>query len=416
MVALALTWWSERARARPTAASIGSFAAAALLPPLLALALLSLAMPAREAFAGVLGPWTSVLKSELTGQHFYRATLGVLDLQANLSELAWWSAGYTAFAMALVGLQRVFGGAAPGSSRPARWLAPACGIATFVLLDRLGLTWAEALRPLPVVTLLLLAVYCAGFARQTTPAARGEIAALRIALLVFALALLAKMILRVRLDQYGFALAMPATLLLCVALVSWLPATGGGSSGRGPIIRAGALGAISAAVLSLLLVTAVRIDERNVTVGEGADRFLAGFRAPAVNAALEKIETHLDPSDSLVVLPEGVMLNYLARRINPTGHINFMPPELIIFGEDRILAALRATPPDYVALTHKETQEYGLGFFGRGYGRKLFAWVRREYRPIALFGDPPLRSGTKFGIRLLKRRDPSEADGSYRGG
>jgi hypothetical protein len=233
---------------------------------------------------------------------------------------------------------------------------------------------------------------------------------LRIALLVFALVLLGKVILRVRLDQYGFALAMPATLLLCVSLVSWLPAIAGGSSGHSPIIRAGALGAIAAAVLSLLWVIGLRIDERTLAVGEGADRFLAGFRAPAVNAALEEIETRLDADDSLVVLPEGVMLNYLARRVNPTGHINFMPPELIIFGEDRILEALRASPPDYVALTHKDTREYGLDFFGRGYGRKLLAWVNHNYRPVALFGEPPLRDGTEFGIRLMQRRGPPEAD------
>ena len=409
-VGLALTWWSERRSARAAAAEAASFAAAALLPPLLALALLSLAMPGREAFTGVLGSWSWVLESELTGQYFYRATLGVLDLEASSRALGWWSAGYTAFALGLVGLQRLFGSASAGSSRPGWQPALACGIGSFILLGLLGLEWAEALRPLPIAMLLLLAVYGVGFARQTGPAARGEIAVLRITLLVFALVLLGKIVLRVRLDQYGFALAMPATLLLCAALVSWLPAMAGGASGRSPIIRAGAVGAIAVATLSLLWVVGLRIDERTLAVGEGADRFLAGFRAPAINAALEEIETRLDPDDSLVVLPEGVMLNYLARRANPTGHINFMPPELIIFGEDRILEALLASPPDYVALTHKDTREYGLDFFGRGYGRKLFAWVGHHYRPVALFGGHPLRDGTRFGIRLMERRAPPDVD------
>jgi len=152
----------------------------------------------------------------------------------------------------------------------------------------------------------------------------------------------------------------------------------------------------------------MRVDERTHPVGAGPDRFLAGFRAPAVNAALADIGERLGPEDSLVVLPEGVMLNYLARRPNSTGHINFMPPELIIFGESRILDALRASPPDYIALTHKDTREYGLDFFGRGYGRALLDWAKRNYRPVALFGQPPLREGTRFGIRLMKRRGPGE--------
>lgn len=403
---LALTWWLEQRPARATFAAAGSFAAAALLPPLSALALLRLAMPGREAVAGVLGSWKWVLKGELTGQHFYRATLGVLDLEANLSALGWWSAGYAVCILALLGLQRASGGMAPEGSRLARWLPPACGLASFAALGLLNLNWAEALRPLPIAMLLLLAVYCAGLARRN---ALGNSEVLRIALLVFALALLAKVILRVRLDQYGFALAMPAALILCVALVSWLPAIAGRYAASGAIMRAGALGAISAALLSLLWVTALRIDERTAAVGEGGDRFLAGFRAPAFNAALDEIERRFREDDSLVVLPEGVMLNYLARRLNPTGHINFMPPELIIFGEDRILEALRADPPDYVALTHKDTREYGFDLFGRGYGRKIFAWVTRNYRSVALFGSPPLQRGTEFGIRLMQRRSQPQS-------
>ena len=61
-------------------------------------------------------------------------------------------------------------------------------------------------------------------------------------------------------------------------------------------------------------------------------------------------------------------------------------------------------PPDLVALSHKDTREYGVAFFGQGYGQQLYGWVEANYRPIALFGDPPLQPGSRFGIRLLERR------------
>ena len=38
------------------------------------------------------------------------------------------------------------------------------------------------------------------------------------------------------------------------------------------------------------------------------------------------------------------MVNYLARRVNPTPYINFMPPELIMFGEENMVAAFRSSP------------------------------------------------------------------------
>ena len=78
-----------------------------------------------------------------------------------------------------------------------------------------------------------------------------------------------------------------------------------------------------------------------------------------------------------------------------------MPPELAFYGEPRMLAALDAAPPDYVALVHKDTGEYGARFFGRDYGRDLYRWVRRNYREVATFGATPFH-GARFGIALLR--------------
>jgi hypothetical protein len=148
----------------------------------------------------------------------------------------------------------------------------------------------------------------------------------------------------------------------------------------------------------------VRFSRRNHRVGEGADAFFAGDRAPIVNDVLADLEERLGPDDTLLVLSVGVMINYLARRVNPTSYIDFMPPEFIIFGEAEILEAFRANPPDYVALVHRETGEYGYRFFGRGYGRRLFSCVMNHDRPVRLFGEQPLQEGTEFGIEILQRR------------
>ncbi len=96
------------------------------------------------------------------------------------------------------------------------------------------------------------------------------------------------------------------------------------------------------------------------------------------------------------------MLNYLARRVPGVPYVDFTAPAMIMFGEDRMLAALAADPPDYVALVHHDPREYG--FFGLNYGRAIFLWVRDHYRPISLIGAPPLLDD-RFGIALLQRLD-----------
>ena len=60
---------------------------------------------------------------------------------------------------------------------------------------------------------------------------------------------------------------------------------------------------------------------------------------PAVAQLLHFIQSALPPDATLAVLPEGVMINYLTRRPNPTPFSNFKPPELIIYGETSMVRA-----------------------------------------------------------------------------
>jgi hypothetical protein len=149
-------------------------------------------------------------------------------------------------------------------------------------------------------------------------------------------------------------------------------------------------------------------ERKTEDVGTGVDRFHADVRGRIVGDALRWIEERARGAaqpPTLAVLPEGVMLNYLARLENPTPYVNIMPPELAMFGERAILDAFRATPPDLVLIAHKDTSEYGAPFFARDYGRELGAWITANYEVARVFGDPPLRPGSVFGIAALVRKN-----------
>ena len=63
-----------------------------------------------------------------------------------------------------------------------------------------------------------------------------------------------------------------------------------------------------------------------------------------VNAALSAIASRIQSNQTLTVLPEGVMLNYLSRRTSSVPLMNFMPLEFTLYGEDHISEAFRAHP------------------------------------------------------------------------
>ena len=379
---------------------VGLLVGMALVPPLVAFALLWTAMPAGRALTGVLGQWPYLLRPEVRGLRFYRAGSGMGSPGQGVLRMLGWTAAYVAVlappgVLGLVLRRRL-------RVRPAIAALVSVGAAALLAYHWQAIRWQDAARPLPVAMLVAaaaLAVYL--WKRRRSPEAARQVV-LRLSVVVFAMALLLKMLLNARLYHYGFALAMPATLVLVVALVDWVPSAIRRAGGYAPVFLAAVVGIWGVWVAVHLRFSASFLARKTVTVGSGADAFLADGRGVYVNSALGALAERVEPSGTVAVLPDGVMLNYLLRRANPTPHPDAMPAIVAMHREERMLAAYRASPPDVVVLVHKDTSEGGYRFFGRDYARELFAWIQSEYRPVLTVGAPPLRDH-RFGIQVLER-------------
>lgn len=410
---LILRFWAQGTSPSAALRALAVLAGSAMIAPVGALLLLSLAMPFETALHGILDPFASAFDPEVTSLRFYRWGMGTLYLGESLEKLGRWTALYAALfvpaAILALALRR------PGWHNWAIAALLAGLVLGFVAIDPLP-HWTHAVRPLPLLLLLLAA---SGFAVFLRELARGEdpsASVLRIAFIVFALVLLAKIVLNVRLMHYGFALAMPGVMILVVALTGWIPRAIETQRGFAPAFLAVSLATLFVVEFALLRVMDLRLGRHLYTVASGADAFHAGARAPFVTRALADLASRTGPEDTLVVLPEGIMINYLSRRVNPTPYTNFMPPELILYGEDRILDAFRRTPPDYVLIVHKFTGEYGFPYFGRDYGKALYYWVMHHYEQVELYGQPPLQDISSFGIQILRRIEAQQDAAARRSG
>lgn len=380
------------------------FMAGQAIPPALAFALLLPHMGPNQAFRGVLGSWLYLSDSRLTGLPFYREGMGLANWQGSCTKMLVWATLYLA----------VFGLAALSASRSRFQRREAAVLAVVVFLLTLGslawclprLPWFDGLRPLPLVMAVAVLALLYRLYRQHRQNASADARALtviQVTLCLFALALMLKEILNVRIYHYGFALSLPATLVAVCVLTDWIP-TWVRKSGGSPAVFLALVGAIWLATVSVhLRAVNARISAKTVPVGVGKDAFLADGRGTFMAAALKEIETRLSPSQTLAVLPEGVMLNYLARRANPTPYVSFMPFEVILLGEEQMLAAFSHAPPDAVILAHRNTSEYGVAFFGRDYARGLFSWIIASYKPVWRVGAVPFVD-EHFGVALLERK------------
>jgi hypothetical protein len=149
---------------------------------------------------------------------------------------------------------------------------------------------------------------------------------------------------------------------------------------------------------------------KTVAVGSGSDRVMAftgkiNPTGPAIQAALAWMNTNMPPKSTFAVLPEGAMVNYLGRHVNPARYLVWNPAEIASFGQENMVAAFRDHPPDYVMLTHRDASEYGAKYFGQEqkFGGDLMQWLRGHYESVYLIGSEPLR-GPEFGIKILRRR------------
>jgi hypothetical protein len=119
-----------------------------------------------------------------------------------------------------------------------------------------------------------------------------------------------------------------------------------------------------------------------------------------VRDAVERVTRHVEPASSLLVLPEGAIINYLARRAGAIPYLLFTPPAVDMFGEQRIVAALEARPPDFVALVPRPVKSFGRRGLGIDYGLEIARWIEPRYVEVT----PSPRPGT--GMRLFRRRPP----------
>ncbi len=397
----------DRNDRRGTALAMLLFAGCAVVPPACFFVYFLSQMPAADALRGTAGAWVFAVGSGIERSPFYRHGMGLDRPVGNLVRMLASFAGFTIFIAAAAIVTRTATGSRSRSIL--RRVQQVTLLVAAIGLAQTGLAFVA----LPLIVMSVLVTSGALFMRaRRAPADRGL--ALRFLMIAiwsaFALVLLAKMGLNPRLVQYGFYLALPAVVSMVIAIAWLIPELieRWSAHGAGPTVRTMAVCAFAGAMVPYLLIAWLRYGQKTLPVGSGRDRLLAtqspqAWQGAAVGEALGDLATA--PGASLAVLPEGVMLNYLARRPSPLRVVNLMPPEMMAFGEAEVVRSLEAAPPETVVLVHRDVSEYGVPMFGsdQRYGGRILEWVMARYRPIRIVGDNPL-DARGVGLMILQRR------------
>jgi len=177
--------------------------------------------------------------------------------------------------------------------------------------------------------------------------------------------------------------------------------------GGGDVARAVGAALVAAALLGLWRHSEALYARKDFVLGAGGDAIVVDrARGAPLAEAMGSLATLAQPGSTLLVLPEGLSLNYWLRLRNPSRYWLFIPAEFAAVGGDEVmLADVRAHPPDFVALVDRPHEEFGVGPFGNDprNGRRLLDFVRSRYEVVRTIGAEPFRS-RGFGVTILRRR------------
>jgi len=363
------------------AKSLGVFLVAGLILLLTFFALFLRVEDWQDSARSVAAAWAPLWQSSITRDPFYQWCLG---LDAPFRHLGKMVGQFICIALATGFYALAF---RRGTEARFKWMKSERAVWLWLVAPLFGLavlwSWDDCGRSLPLLGLTACGLIWLNYKKDAT----GQAAIFPLLWNGFGLALLAKLGFFTRISHYGFALAMPA-FAGAVYLFVWLLPTllERRYQVRFQWFRLTACLVLVTGFVHLFLHSESYYRQKNVPVGRGGDEIMA--LDPAVDPfhgnvqlALSWIQTNVPPEATLAVLPEGAMINYLSRRVNPTPCLVWVPPVMAVYGQTNMNAMFEASPPDYIVIIARSTAEFGAGYFGyyHDYGTELMRWIEGHY-------------------------------------
>ena len=258
--------------------------------------------------------------------------------------------------------------------------------------------------------MLIYAIICVtDLIRSNRQVTNSDIQFTRLLLTLLAIAMISRMLLQGRIFHYGFYQAALAGLLVPAVLIGDFPQRFGmGKWGRIVVITC-SLALLIPGVFKLITYSQNNLHSKTYIVGEGLDMFYSFppqiDPSGAIVSEISKWLGHLSPGQTLIVLPQGEMINYLARQQNPLLTYCFFPYCLKSKEDEEVTVKnLELHSPDRVVIVSMGLSDFGIRRYGEkpGHGQLILQWVAENYKIEAYVGGDP--RDNKSGGVILKRK------------
>jgi len=388
------------------------FITGAFLPTLLFTAYFACHLPVAAAAEAAATAWLLPLSSDITRDPWFAEIIGTDQLVHNLSLMV----RYFLFTVSSLLLLSAADWKLQSSKTNYRWATGFISLLAFAGLAwwHRAMPWWDLPRALPLLLVFIVSHQLIRWGKDADPDSRSLPSLSAILLSVFALFLMIKILFRVGLYHIGFYLALPATITTIAYFLGTHPRTLRKKANGGmlfTIVFSLAIGAMAVVHVSRS-VQFYALNTYPVSMKGNTLRTYAPPQAvlgPVVQQSLLVLDDLVPPGEPFLVLPEGVMLNFLLQRPSPTRYIQFTPTEFILYGEQRMLSAIKNADFTYAVFVNRDVREFNYAHFGQApaYGKKLRNWIETHFETVSIIGTKPFTS-YQFGIEVLKRKETAE--------
>lgn len=123
-----------------------------------------------------------------------------------------------------------------------------------------------------------------------------------------------------------------------------------------------------------------------------------------VEQTAKYIADNASEQDRVLVLPEGLMVNYLSNRKSDDMFYQLLPNHIEILGEENIVKKMKQNPSEYIVLTSLTTGAYGKTYFCADYAQKICDFINENYEYLETFENKErfLSNHPGFMMMVLK--------------
>lgn len=125
--------------------------------------------------------------------------------------------------------------------------------------------------------------------------------------------------------------------------------------------------------------------------------------ANVYNQTIERINNTTTDKDTILMLPEGPMINFLTDRKTNNKYYHLLPNHISALKENKIVDDLTKNPPEYIMVESLSYSSYGKEYFGINFGKEIFNFIIQNYSLQEKITSN--NESTEFFIVIFKRNN-----------